>query len=120
MLEYLEHKSVASELTKELDEAVEEARRNEKWRLEYMKERVIFMEAREDGRRDGLEEGREEGRREALEKAERSMAEMLVKAVDSAMENFHVDLSGACRGLGYKLDEYEKAKKLISGRKEQE
>lgn len=88
-----------------------------------MKERVIYMEAREDGRRDGLEEGRKEGwregRREMLEKAERSMAEMLVKTVESAAANFHVDLSGACQGLGYKLEEYESAKKLIASGKEQ-
>ena len=67
-----------------------------------MKERFIYIEAREDGRLDGLEEGREEGRKAALEEAQReaafNMAEMLVKNVDAAMRNFHVDLPGACTG----------------------
>lgn len=103
LLDYLENKSITNTLTKELDEAVEEARRNEKWRLEYMKERVIYMEAREDGRLDGLEEGR---------------AQTLVKSVDAAMKNFHMDLSGACKGLGYTLEEYEKAKELIDSKEE--
>lgn len=110
LLEYLDGKTVGNELTRKLDEAVEEVRRNEKWRLEYMKERFIFMEAREDGRRDGLEEGRKE--------SELNMAKMMVKNVDAAIYSFHVDLLGACAGLGLSLEEYEKAKELIQSREE--
>lgn len=110
LLEYLDGKTVGNELTRKLDEAVEEIRRNEKWRLEYMKERFIFMEAREDGRRDGLEEGRKE--------SELNMAKMMVKNVDAAIYSFHVDLLGACAGLGLSLEEYEKAKELIQSREE--
>ncbi len=130
LLEYLDTKTVANKLTEDLDRAVEEVRRNEKWRLEYMKERFIYIEAREDGRLDGLEEGREEGRKEgleegrkaALEEAQReaafNMAEMLVKNVEAAMRNFHVDLPGACNGLGIHIEEYGKAKEMLDSLKE--
>ena len=121
LLEYLDTKSVANKLTEDLDRAVEEVRRNEKWRLEYMKERFIYIEAREDGRLDGLEEGREEGRKAALEEAQReaafNMAEMLVKNVEAAMRNFHVDLPGACNGLGIHIEEYRKAKEMLNSLK---
>jgi len=113
---------------------VEEAGRNEKWRLEYMKERVIYMEAREDGRLDGLEEGRAkglaegreeghakglaEGREEGLaEGRKEAEAEMLVKGVDSIIKKFHVDLSEACEAMECKPEEYEKAKAFISTEK---
>ena len=113
LLEYLDTKTVANKLTEDLDRAVEEVRRNEKWRLEYMKERFIYIEAREDGRLDGLEEGRKEAQREAAF----NMAEMLVKNVDAAMRNFHVDLPGACNGLGIHIEEYRKAKEMLNSLK---
>ena len=77
-----------------------------------MKERVIYVDAREDGRRDGLEEGRRE--------SEFNMAKMLVKNVDAAMQNFHVDLTGACQGLGHTVEEYDKAKELIDNQEKPE
>lgn len=43
---------------------------------------------------------------------------MLVKNINSAMRNFHIDLSEACRGLGVTVEEYEKAKELLENEKE--
>jgi len=119
LLDYLQSRLVSNELTRKLDDAVEEARRNEKWRLEYMKERVIYMEAREDGRLDGLEEGHAKGHAEGLaEGRKEAEAEMLVKGVDSIIKKFHVDLSEACEAMECKPEEYEKAKAFIGNKKE--
>ena len=81
-----------------------------------MKERVIYVDAREDGRRDGLEEGLKEG----LKISELNVAKMLVKSVDAVMQNFHVDLSAACQGSGHSIEEYHKAKELIDNREKPE
>ena len=40
----------------------------------------------------------------------------LVKSVDLAMENFHINLEKACEGLGTTVEEYREAKKMISGK----
>lgn len=41
-------------------------------------------------------------------------SEDLVKNVEAAMKNFHVDLQRACEGVGTTLEEYHKAKEYIS------
>ncbi len=50
-----------SVLTKKIENAVERARRNEKWRSEYMKELLHDDDMREEGREEGLEKGLERG-----------------------------------------------------------
>ena len=51
--DYVENGNVESELTKKIDEAVVRGRKNEIWRSQYMKERVILQDAREEGREEG-------------------------------------------------------------------
>lgn len=51
-------------LTERIRDAVEQARRNEKWRAEYMKELLHDDDVRADARAEGKAEGREEGRAE--------------------------------------------------------
>ena len=51
--DYVENGNVESELTKKIDEAVVRGRKNEIWRSQYMKERVILQDAREEGRKEG-------------------------------------------------------------------
>lgn len=41
---------------------------------------------------------------------EKGKAEMLVKSVESAMQNFGIDLQKACEGLGTTVEEYQAAK----------
>lgn len=43
------------------------AKRNEKWRREYMKELLHDFDMKEEGRREGKEEGRQKGREEGRE-----------------------------------------------------
>lgn len=64
----------------------------------------------EDGRKEGLEAGRKEG----LEVGRKEGLAILVKGIENAMKNFHVSLQEACEGLGSSVEEYEKAKQIIS------
>ena len=41
------------------------------------------------------------------------MTEMLVKNVESAMQNFKIDLEKACQGIGVTVEEYRKAKEAV-------
>lgn len=66
-------------------------------------EEFNMKEFLEMDRRDEFAAGREEGREE-------EHSRMIVKMVDSAMTNFHVDLEVACKGLGLTVEEYNKAK----------
>ncbi len=49
------------ELTQKLNGAVEEARLNEKWRLEYIKERLYYEEMRKEAYEEVYEEGERAG-----------------------------------------------------------
>ncbi len=76
-----------------------------------------------EGTAKGLAKGLAEGTAKGLAKglAEGLMkgkSDMLVKNINSAMRNFHIDLSEACRGLGVTVEEYEKAKELLENEKE--
>ncbi len=53
-------------MTQKINDAVNKARKNEKWRSEFMKERIILQDARAEGREEGREEGRIEGRVEGI------------------------------------------------------
>lgn len=59
------------------------------------------------------ESGEEEGMAKGMAKG---MAQMLIDNIDTAMQNFRMDLPEACRGLGHTLEEYEKAKELLNSR----
>lgn len=72
--DYIKNGSVSDELTDWINQAVLEARKNEKWRSSYMKERVLIMDAREEGREEGLKEGRAEGRAEERKRVEQERA----------------------------------------------
>ena len=45
-------------IAKQIYKAVKKARRIEEWRSDYMKEMVLLMDAKEEGREEGLEEER--------------------------------------------------------------
>ncbi|MBR1914214.1 MAG: hypothetical protein IJ827_05280, partial [Lachnospiraceae bacterium] len=73
LYEYIETGKSESELTKKIDAAVGKARKIEEWRSIYMKEMVLWMDARDEGREEGREEGRKEER--ANTEAERKRAD---------------------------------------------
>ena len=58
LYDYVETGRTGSTLTKKIDDAVQKGRKNEKWRSQYMKERVIFQDLRDEG----IEIGREDER----------------------------------------------------------
>ena len=53
----------------------------------------------------------EEIKKEAVEEA---VAKEILKSVESVMENFHISLEEACKGLTYTLADYENAKKILA------
>ena len=61
--DYVETGEPKSELTERIESAVNKARRNEVWRTEYMKEWVVLMDAKDEGR----EEGRDKEIRERIQ-----------------------------------------------------
>ena len=86
--------------------ADEKARMQSEARDDYYR-RLNWAEER--GLRKGMEKGIEEG----LERGQRETARTLLSNVDNAMENFHVDLESACKGLGTTVEAYRAAKELL-------
>ncbi len=78
LYDYIRSGHANNPLTKRIDEAVVKGRMNEMWRSEYIKERQILMEEREEGREEGREEERANTERERsrAEAAERRVAEL--------------------------------------------
>lgn len=59
--DYVENGNAGNELTKRIDEAVVKSRKNSVWRSQYMKERIVLQDAREEGFEEGIEQGLEQG-----------------------------------------------------------
>ncbi|MCM1181228.1 MAG: hypothetical protein NC347_13290, partial [Clostridium sp.] len=57
LLDFIDGKEPEDDFTRELDEAVQSVRKNEKWRLDYMTLQMNYQEKYEQG----IEEGRKEG-----------------------------------------------------------
>ena len=96
-LDYVKDNKANSEFTRQLKEAIDEAIKNRKWRVDYMtlemkirEERAQAKEegreegrkeGREEGRKEGREEGREEGRKEGREEGRKEGYEEIIKAM---------------------------------------
>lgn len=91
-----------SKRIKAIHEKIRKIKISEKMGVKYMQRWEEIVYAREEGRSEGKKEGIKEGLK--------VKAEMLVKNVESVMENFHVDLQRACEGLGTTTEEYYKAR----------
>lgn len=61
LLDYIDGKQPEDDFTKELEDAVQSVRNNEKWRLGYMTLQMKYQEKFEEGVEQGLEQGRIEG-----------------------------------------------------------
>ena len=73
LYDYIERKQIDNDLTKKINDAVNKARKNEKWRSEFMKERIILQDARAEGKEEGLAQGRAEGIEEGRNEQIKSM-----------------------------------------------
>ena len=67
LLDYIDGKEPEDEFTRELDDAVNEVRDNEKRRLEYMTLQMSYQEKYEMGVQDGIELGIEQGIEKGIE-----------------------------------------------------
>jgi len=76
-LDYVAGKKSEDTFVQKLDEALKEAKKNRKWRHEYMTLLMRDQENREQGREEGREEGRAEGRKEGISHGEEMMAELI-------------------------------------------
>ena len=66
LLDYVDGKGVSDTFTRDLEEAVQSARQNEKWRLDYMTLQQEYRERFQEGKAEGIKEGKIEGKIEAL------------------------------------------------------
>ena len=99
-LEYVETGKVSNDVTKHLDEAIQEAIRNAMWREDYMLSVLWRDEAITEGRKEGLEEGRKAGREEGREEIRH---EMLLKMItQGCSKDFVLD-------MGFTEEEYDSA-----------
>jgi predicted transposase/invertase (TIGR01784 family) len=57
LLDFIDGKEPEDDFTRELDEAVQAVRKNEKWRLDYMTLQMHYQEKYEQGRKEGREDG---------------------------------------------------------------
>ncbi len=60
-MEYIDGQAASDEFTRELEDAVQSARRNEKWRLDYMTLQQEYREKYNEGLEAGIEQGLERG-----------------------------------------------------------
>ncbi len=90
--------------------ADEKARMQSEARDEYYR-RLNWAEER--GLQKGIAQGIEQGIEQGLELGQKETARILVSNVDHAMESFHLNLTGACAGLGITVEAYQAAKKLL-------
>ena len=76
LLNFIDGQEPEDDFTRELAEAVESVRKNEKWRLDYMTLQMHYQEKYEEGLEKGLEQGIEQGIEQGMEKgAEREKVE---------------------------------------------
>lgn len=66
LLDYVDGKGVSDTFTRDLEEAVQSARQNEKWRLDYMTLQQEYRERFQEGKVEGIKEGKIEGKIEIL------------------------------------------------------
>ena len=112
-LDYVEYGTISGSLSEALDNAVRCARRNKKWRAEYMRNMANYWDAIRTGQDMGIEEGRALGRSIGLEEGN---ANSLVNCVTNFMNNTKCSLEDALKLLGTTMDEYLKAKEIVDNK----
>ena len=65
LLDFIDGKEPEDDFTRELDAAVQSARRNEKWRLDYMTLQMHYQEKYEQGVEQGIEQGIEQEKKQS-------------------------------------------------------
>jgi hypothetical protein len=97
LYDYINHGKVEGALTQKLDNAVIKGRKNGIWRSQYMKERVILQDAKEEGIEEGLEKGLSKGREDTL-----------IQNIHNLMKNLKFSAEQAMASLGISPEEKKK------------
>ena len=85
LYKYITTGKVSDDLTKRIDTAVKEIRKREEWRSEYMKEMVLLMDAKEEGREEERENTERERQRADSESQRADRAEARVKELEALL-----------------------------------
>ena len=65
LLDFIDGKEPEDDFTRELEEAVQSVRKNEKWRVDYMTLQMNYQEKYEQGMEYGIEQGIKQGNRQS-------------------------------------------------------
>ena len=91
LLEFIAGRAVNGKLANMLQDEVDIAKKNEKWRSEFMQNMAFYMDAvregKQEGRQEGILEGRQEGILEGRQEAkEETQIEMFLNCVAKGMD----------------------------------
>ncbi len=79
LLDFIDGKGAGTGFTRELEEAVQSARGNEKWRIDYMTLQMSYQEKFEEGYERGIEQGIERGIEQGIEQEREELALRMVE-----------------------------------------
>ena len=106
LLDYVDGKGVSDTFTRDLEEAVQSARQNEKWRLDYMTLQQEYRERFQEGRIEGIKEGKivglKEGKREGVKEGK------IVGKVETLYEELHMTVAEIAEKLVISEEEVQK------------
>ncbi|MCI5640455.1 MAG: hypothetical protein MR316_05685, partial [Lachnospiraceae bacterium] len=109
-LDYVDGKGVSDTFTRDLEEAVQSARQNEKWRLDYMTLQQEYRERFQEGKAEGIKEGRKEGIQEGkiagLKEGKREGVKegKIVGKIEGKVETLYEELHLTVAEIAEKLD----------------
>ncbi len=76
LLDFIDGKEPEDDFTRELDEAVQSVRKNEKWRLDYMTLQMNYQEKYEQGIEQGIEQGNKQSALRMIEAGKLSLEDI--------------------------------------------
>ena len=106
LLEYIDGQAASDEFTRELEDAVQSARRNEKWRLDYMTLQQEYREKYNEGLEAGIEQGLERGIEQGIEQGK----------IEGKIELLYIDLHLSIAEIAQKLELSEEyVQRIVDG-----
>ena len=98
LLDYVDGKGVSDTFTRDLEEVVQSARQNEKWRLDYMTLQQEYRERFQEGKVEGIKEGKIEGLREGK----------IVGKIETLYEELHMTVVEIAEKLAISEEEVQR------------
>ena len=106
LLDYVDGKGVSDTFTRDLEEAVQSARQNEKWRLDYMTLQQEYRERFQEGKAEGIKEGKIAGLKEGRKEGKREGK--IVGKVETLYEELHMTVAEIAEKLTVSEEEVQK------------